>query len=71
MPKPIFSIVDKDDKPYKMQTCNGCYQWYFFENDLEMLHATCEMLNASKVGSKHKPYSVKQVMLGGLNHESI
>lgn len=62
MSKPLFSIVDKDGKPYKFQIGNGCWQWYFFENDLEMLNATCEMLNASKCGDKCKPYSVKQVM---------
>ena len=62
MLKPMFSIVDKDGKPYKMQTCCGCYQQYFFECDLEMLNTTCKMLNESKCGGKHKPYSVKQVM---------
>ena len=62
MSKPMFSIVDKDGKPYKMQSGGGCYEWLFFEKDLEMLNATCEMLNASKVGAKYKPYSVKQVM---------
>lgn len=62
MLKPMFSIVDKDGKPFKMQVGGGCYQRYFFENDLEMLSTTCEMLNVSKTHNKCKPYSVKQVM---------
>ena len=62
MVKPMFSILNKDGTPYKFQICNGCYQWYFFEKDLEMLHSVCEQLNASPVGGKYKPYSVKQVM---------
>ena len=62
MIKPMFSIVDKNGKSFKFQTCNGCYQWLFFEHELEMLNTYCEMLNASKCGDKYKPYSVKQVM---------
>jgi hypothetical protein len=62
MGRPLFSIVDKDGKYFKFQTGGGCYQWFFFEKDLDMLNATCEMLNASKVGGKYKPYSVKQVV---------
>ena len=58
----LFSIVDKDGKPFKFQTGGGCWQWLFFEKDLDMLNATCEMLNASRVGGKYKPYSVKQVL---------
>lgn len=62
MVKPMFSIVGKDGKPYKMQIGNGCWQQFFFEHDLDMLGTTCEMLNASNTGDKCKPYSVKQVM---------
>ena len=62
MSKPMFSIVNKDGKPYKMQIGGGCWQWYFFEKDLGMLNTTCEMLNASNTSDKYKPYSVKQVM---------
>lgn len=62
MVKPMFSIVGKDGKCYKFQICCGCWQWLFFEKDLEMLNTTCEMLNASKTHDKGKPYSVKQVI---------
>ena len=62
MIKPMFSIVDKFGNSYKMQTCGGCYQWLFFEKDLDMLNTTCAMLNTSNTNSKYKPYSVKQVM---------
>ena len=62
MSKTLFSIVDKYGKHYKMQTGGGCWQWYFFEKDLEMLNTTCEMLNASNTHDKCKPYCVKQIM---------
>lgn len=61
MGRHLFSIVDKDGKPYKMQSGGG-WQWYFFEEDLGMLNTTCEMLNASKTPYRGKPYSVRQVL---------
>lgn len=62
MLKPMFSIVNKDGKPFGFQIGCGCWQHYFFEKDLEYLHDICGKLNTSPIGGKYKPYSVKQVM---------